>query len=215
MKLSKFSKKVIAIVMALALVFVGNYFVPESTDADVTMQTLNDTNFTSIQKVYEGGNLTGEWFQTGGYESYVGYWNSSAGQAWIDSSDSDHIKVQQTSSNWYGPWAFQIRKTVTGLTSGATYTYTVNLNANKADGKYITSSDETQVAIAAGDQTVTITEEANSSGEVTFTVGAGYIGTSVVMDFSNPVVKDSNGTQVYPEVTPTESGTETETQTER
>ena len=40
MKLSKFSKKVIAIVMALAMVAVGNYFMPatKSVDADHSQQ---------------------------------------------------------------------------------------------------------------------------------------------------------------------------------
>ena len=176
-------------------------------------KTLTPENFVVTEEIVEEGQVTGRWFQVSGYEVYLGYWDNASGQAMIDADDQDNIKFQQLSSNWYGEWGTQVRKTLTGLIPGEEYTLTMNMNASAADGTYKTSQDDTSYPVQEGDQTITIKGKADQDGNISFTVGTGLVGTAVVMTFSDVVVKDDMGYQVYPKVEPTtEAPTETQTE---
>ncbi len=164
---------------------------------------LEPGKFPVVEEQVEEGQVVGRWFQVAGYEVYLGYWDSASGQAMIDATDPDTIKFQQLTSNFWDAWGTQVRKTVSGLNAGEEYTLTLTLNGSKADGTYKTSSNDDLVSIQAGDQTVTITATANESGVATFVVGTGFIGTSVEMGYSDVVVKDKDGKQVYPSEEPT------------
>ena len=173
---------------------------------------IDPDNFTVVEEIVEEGQVTGRWFQVSGYEVYLGYWDNASGQAMIDSSDPDTIKFQQLSSNWWSEWGTQVRKTVSGLKAGEEYTLTLSLKGSVADGKYVTSDNPAQIPITTDAQTVTIKATADDNGDAKFTIGTGYIGTACAMDFTDVVVKDSEGTQVYPSEEPsTEAPSESPT----
>ena len=160
----------------------------------IDWKALNSDNFTVTETETDpdSGDVIARTFKTGGYESYVGYWQGSSGQAWVDSEDSNHIKIQQLSSNWSNGWGFQLKKTVTGLQADTVYTLTLDVAASKTDGKYITSFNETDpIVITKGTQKVRTSITTDANGVAEFVVGLGYVGLSTVLDVSNPVVSDA------------------------
>ena len=163
-------RKLTAIVLSLALVLTGITLVPNKTGAaEITLDqqmpgTNSDNNYT-----------------LGGYNVYVGGWNGSNAVGGVDADNSDHVIVQQTSSNWYndGQWALQVQKTVDRLTANTTYDVSWKIKATKKDGKIQANfNQDGQVELTAGEHTITGTVTANASGVATFIIGMGYIGTT-------------------------------------
>ncbi len=139
-----------------------------------------------------------QWHENGQWEYYVGAWNNSTAEMGIDPEDPDHVQIKQVTSDWRDAYAVQLRKTVSGLTPGAEYTYTVDMYAQSNDGKIKVSNDATEHQLVEGTQKVTMKATADESGKVEFVVGMGWVGLNNVLDFSNPVVTDAEGNVVYP-----------------
>ena len=149
-------------------------------------------------RVYEDVNSQGakaqmvtrdsNWHRYGNWDLRVesGYGTSTA-QVSVDPADQDHIKLQQLSSSWEDANLVQARYTKTGLTPGQKYKISVDLKSNSLDGSYVTDArdDGAAISLLNGTRTVTKTAVADSQGNVSITFGTGWVGTSVVLDFSN------------------------------
>ena len=138
------------------------------------------------------------WHENGGYSYYVGSsWGNSSAQMAVDPEDEDHVQIQQLTSDWSQAWTLQLKKIVSGLTSGETYTLKIDVYATLADGTIRVSGDVDH-ELVAGTQNISIQATANDEGTVEFVAGLGWVGLTNVLDFSNPVVYDANGNVVYP-----------------
>ncbi len=130
-----------------------------------------------------------EWHDYAEYQYYVGAWNNSTAQMWMDPEDSDHIKVQQLTSNWWDAYALQIKKVYTGLTPGSKYIMSIDLTPSTPDGSYKKSDSEDTLALVAGTTKVSITATATDEGTAEFVLGFGWAGASTVIDLNNPVIE--------------------------
>ena len=149
-------------------------------------------------RVYEDVNSQGakfqrvtrdsNWHKYGNWEARVesGYGTSTA-QIAVEPGNPDHIQLQQLSSSWDDANLVQARYTKTGLVPGQKYKISVDLKSNSLDGSYVTDArdDGAAVSLINGTRTVTKTAVADSSGKISITFGTGWVGTSVVLDFSN------------------------------
>lgn len=135
------------------------------------------------------------------YEYYLGSWNNSTAQAWVDSNDPDHIKVQNLSSLWYSEWGTQYYRTFTGLNGGETYTISVDIatgSTSTGDGKITTDFGHTNVDIPKNDvSTLTGTKVAGQDGSIKISFGMSYIGLGEIIDISHYVIEDASGNIVY------------------
>ena len=141
------------------------------------------------------------WFEIGGYTYYCGPWNGSTVQLGADPEDPDHVQMQQLTSNWGNAWGLQLKKTVTGLVPGKIYTISIDMYSPSEDGSYKITNDLNESKprkLVIGTTTLSTELMADGDGTIEFVVGAGLVGTSVVLDFSNVVVKDEDGNIVYP-----------------
>ena len=141
------------------------------------------------------------WFEIGGYTYYCGPWNGSTAQLGADPEDPDHVQMQQLTSNWGSAWGLQLKKTVTGLVPGKIYTISIDMYSPSEDGSYKITNDLNESEprkLVIGTTTLSTELMADGDGTIEFMVGAGLVGTSVVLDFSNVVVKDEDGNIVYP-----------------
>ena len=141
------------------------------------------------------------WFEIGGYTYYCGPWNGSTVQLGADPEDPDHVQMQQLTSNWGSAWGLQLKKTVTGLVPGKIYTISIDMYSPSEDGSYKITNDLNESEprkLVIGTTTLSTELMADGDGTIEFMVGAGLVGTSVVLDFSNVVVKDEDGNIVYP-----------------
>ena len=99
MKLSKFTKQIIAVVMSLALVFVGNWFMPNGASADVT--------WTDVSSSLVEGQFTA----VGNYQVNMYGCDKAAYEA---SDNGDHIKAGRVGqNNWWAAYQVQIKRTIT------------------------------------------------------------------------------------------------------
>ena len=141
------------------------------------------------------------WFEIGGYTYYCGPWNGSTVQLGADPEDPDHVQMQQLTSKWGSAWGLQLKKTVTGLVPGKIYTISIDMYSPSEDGSYKITNDLNESEprkLVIGTTTLSTELMADGDGTIEFMVGAGLVGTSVVLDFSNVVVKDEDGNIVYP-----------------
>ena len=141
------------------------------------------------------------WFEIGGYTYYCGPWNGSTVQLGADPEDPDHVQMQQLTSNFGSAWGLQLKKTVTGLVPGKIYTISIDMYSPSEDGSYKITNDLNESEprkLVIGTTTLSTELMADGDGTIEFVVGAGFVGTSVVLDFSNVVVKDEDGNIVYP-----------------
>jgi len=158
----------------------------------------NSSMYVDYVRVYEDKNNTdpkfttatknSQWNKYGNWEVYVesGYGNSTA-QVAVDPLDGDHIQLQQLTSSWDAAETVMARYTKSGLTPGQKYNISVDLKSNSTDGQYITDArdDGAAITLINGKKTVTKTAVADSNGQVSIFFATGWVGTSVVLDFSN------------------------------
>ena len=141
------------------------------------------------------------WFKIGGYTYYCGPWNGSTVQLGADPEDPDHVQMQQLTSYFGSAWGLQLKKTVTGLVPGKIYTISIDMYSPSEDGSYKITNDLNESEprkLVIGTTTLSTELMADGDGTIEFVVGTGLVGTSVVLDFSNVVVKDEDGNIVYP-----------------
>ena len=181
----------------------------EETTSDTTVEeTTSDTTVeeTTSETVPEAITMDQELpapqednnYEVGGYTVYVGGWNGSTAIAGVDANDSDHIKVQQKTSNWNDAWGLQIIKKFSGLTAGADYTIEWKIVSESTDGKIKVTNNDADISLTGGEQTLTGTFTADGDGNGQFVVGMGWIGVTNPVEFFAPTVKDTEGNVVYP-----------------
>jgi hypothetical protein len=151
----------------------------------------------------------------GGYTVYSGGWANVTGKAGVDENNSDHIKVVQNTNNNWERWGLQIIKSISGLTAGEAYTVEWNIKADSNDGRVKPDFDgqgDTPTELTGAVQTLTGTVTANDAGVVKMVIGAGNVGYGNAIEYFQPILKDSEGTQVYPAEEPsTEAPSESPT----
>ena len=181
----------------------------EETTSDTTVEeTTSDTTVeeTTSETVPEAITMDQELpapqednnYEVGGYTVYVGGWNGSTAIAGVDANDSDHIKVQQKTSNWNDAWGLQIIKKFSGLTAGADYTIEWKIVSESTDGKIKVTNNDADISLTGGEQTLTGTFTADGDGNGQFVVGMGWVGVTNSVEFFAPTVKDTEGNVVYP-----------------
>ena len=153
----------------------------------------------------------------GGYTVYSGGWANVTGKAGVDENNSDHIKVVQNTNNNWERWGLQIIKSISGLTAGETYTVEWNIKADNNDGRVKPDFDgqgDTPTELTGAVQTLTGTVTANDAGVVKMVIGAGNVGYGNAIEYFQPILKDSSGTQVYPAEEPSTEAPSVEPSTE-
>lgn len=152
--------------------------------------------------------------EVGGYTIYSGGWANVTAKAGVDPDNADHIKMaQKTTSNW-DKWGLQVLKSISGLTAGETYTVEWNVKADNNDGKIYADFYEgiEYVQLDGSLQTLTGKTTANDLGVVKMTLGVGNVGIDNAIEYFQPILKDSEGAQVYPAEEPsTEAPSESPT----
>ena len=153
----------------------------------------------------------------GGYTVYSGGWANVTGKAGADENNSDHIKVVQNTNNNWERWGLQIIKSISGLTAGETYTVEWNIKADNNDGRVKPDFDgkgDTPTELTGDVQTLTGEVTANDAGVVKMVIGAGNVGYGNAIEYFQPILKDSEGTQVYPAEEPSTEAPTVEPSTE-
>ena len=170
---------------------------PGTTDPNETSEA--DTTEAPVAEIVmdQTFNTDGN-HELGGYTVYVGNsWNASAAIAGVDANDKNHVKVQQTSSNWGQAWGLQVVKKFAGFEANTEYTVEWPIVSASTDGKVKLTGDP-EVELTGGEQTLTgkFTTDENGNGE--FVVGMGWVGLANPIEFFAPVVKDADGNVVTP-----------------
>ncbi|MBR3173959.1 MAG: hypothetical protein IKF24_05465 [Eubacterium sp.] len=197
-------RKLIAIVMALALVVLSANFVPNSVSAeDITMTDLPNQQWT---------NIGGEFY------AYSGSWAGCSAKAGTNSANTQ-AKAQQKGSGWSSAWGTQVAICLPDLTSavasGTKYNISWTIKSDSTDGVIQTTSTGSNISLTGSAQTVTGTLVVNQDlHEAAWVIGMGYVGLSNAITFEQPIVTDSQGHQVYPAETPTDTQTASQTVTQ-
>lgn len=185
---------------------------PGTTPAETdTTPAESDTTKAPVEMTFEEIAGTGADITRGNFTLWINQTNTMA--IAVDPEDANHIqgKIVSNSNNWEQWGAVQYKIVKTGLKAGEEYTISVDLKADKADGVIVTDGDVASVDFAqTTSATLTRKVVADENGTIVLTVGAGQVGIGVVLDFSNVVVKDSEGNivedkPVDPETTPAET----------
>lgn len=160
---------------------------PNSSTMEVDyVRVYEDVNNTDPK--FQAATKDSNWHSYGNWDVLVdNSFGSSTAQVATDPKNGDHIQVQQLTSTWDDAWTLQARYTKSGLIPGQKYRISVDLKSNSTDGQYMTDArdDGAAVTLLNGTRTITRTVEADSNGEIYITFGLGWVGTSVVLDFSN------------------------------
>lgn len=152
-----------------------------------------------VEMTFEEYVGTGADITVGGYTVWINTTNTMA--IAVDPTDADHIqsKIVSNNNNWDQWGAVQYKIVKDGLTPGQSYTISVDLKADQADGVIVTDGDSASVDLSQSQEvTLTRTVEADETGKVTLTIGAGQVGIGVVLDLSNLKITDEEGNVVYP-----------------
>lgn len=160
---------------------------PNSATMEVDyVRVYQDPNSTAM--MFQEATRDDNWHSYGNWDVMVAAsYGTSTAQVAVDPLDYDHIKLQQLSSSWDDGWLVQARYTKKGLKAGEKYKISVDLTSTSTDGQYMTDArdDGAAVSLNIGTRTVTKIAEADSNGEIYITFGIGWVGTAVVLDFSN------------------------------
>ena len=175
----------------------GKVVYPGDGDVETTTEAPTDPNMP-----FEECIVDSDWHVNGGYEYYAATWNHSTARMAVDVNDSDHVKIQQLSSDWGSAWGTQIKKKVSGLIPGHTYVFNMDMYSPSDNGSYKVTGDtseEQKHYLAQGVTTLTTSLIADSTGSIEYCVGLGWVGVDVILDFSNVIVYNTSGDEVYPE----------------
>ncbi|MCI8955512.1 MAG: discoidin domain-containing protein, partial [Eubacterium sp.] len=168
---------------------------PDTTTAEPDTTTVEqDTTKAPVEMTFEEVAGTGAEIVKGNFTLWINESNTMA--IAVDPEDANHIqgKIVSNNGNWDQWGAVQYKIIKTGLKAGEEYTISVDLKASDTDGVIVTDGDVASVDFAQSTEaTLTRKVAADENGAIVLTVGAGQVGIGVVLDFSNVVVKDSEG----------------------